>query len=888
MITFSELSSENRFSIANILHNHEYYFAHTSIGKKKETLHEHISLVKHYALRIISVHGIEYVIDNMSKKIADSLGLDNGERFTEMVKRLFLQVIVLHDAGKVNENFQREKMNNSHFPKNILNSIESDHSLLSAIIFLAESFAQIEHLKHKCSPKEMNIHLLLTMSFAEAIRQHHQSLRKMNETLFTRKGDGIDITYLLSYLNLFESLNHYKDKVQSIVKKEIDWKNKLSDMYGNEIDIQLFILVKLCFSILTAADYLATNEYCIGLKVNDFGIIDKELKDTLYKRINEKHDYFHQQNKKNSSELNTLRLQISDSARIELLKNIEHNTFYLEAPTGSGKTHTSLILASEVLKNRPEINKMVYVFPFTTLATQTFSTIEEIFKLSEGEVAEIHSKAPFYTKRSNTEETDARYGTERKAYLDSLFSHFPISLMTHVRFFNALSSHNKEMNYLLHRLCNSVVIIDEIQSYPVDMWDSLSYFMRSYAKSLNIVFIVMSATLPKIGKLIIDTDSENDPFIPLLHDTSYFYGRESFSKRVRFNYELLETEKISIENLLLEVAQRVHSFILPHSDNKKVMVEFLTIASAARFYEMAQTSEDFQTFDILLLTGTVLEPRRKQIIKKLKSNTINKNILLVCTQVVEAGVDIDMDLGFKDISILDSEEQCAGRINRNATKKDCLLYLFRTGDAEKVYKGDLRSTNKAFKDNGKEWLEKKDFNSLYDGVLRDLKRDNSNDLMQTTFKEVHKAIYELDFPCVHTKMQLIKDDSVPVFVPLELKKTYFSTNEQQIIADCIDDDFVLGELVWSLYSDCITGTNKNFQSFTDRSASLKKLSSVLSKFTFNVNKRIARELAVYTDGGNKDDYTMYGYLYLQHYKQNSVYTFERGLHYNVSKDSNFL
>lgn len=65
--------------------------------------------------------------------------------------------------------------------------------------------------------------------------------------------------------------------------------------------------------------------------------------------------------------------------------------------------------------------------------------------------------------------------------------------------------------------------------------------------------------------------------------------------------------------------------------------------------------------EVFLLSGTILEPRRREIINELKNPlSRKKNILLITTQVVEAGVDIDMDLGFKNISLIDSDEQLAG------------------------------------------------------------------------------------------------------------------------------------------------------------------------------------------------------------------------------------
>lgn len=52
----------------------------------------------------------------------------------------------------------------------------------------------------------------------------------------------------------------------------------------------------------------------------------------------------------------------------------------------------------------------------------------------------------------------------------------------------------------------------------------------------------------------------------------------------------------------------------------------------------------------------------------------DKAVILVATQVVEAGIDIDMDIGYKDISKLDSEEQFIGRINRNFKRKGVVYF----------------------------------------------------------------------------------------------------------------------------------------------------------------------------------------------------------------------
>ena len=56
--------------------------------------------------------------------------------------------------------------------------------------------------------------------------------------------------------------------------------------------------------------------------------------------------------------------------------------------------------------------------------------------------------------------------------------------------------------------------------------------------------------------------------------------------------------------------------------------------------------------DVEYMSGEDSIIERSRILHRIKE--IRRGIILVATQVVEAGVDIDMDIGYKDISKLDS------------------------------------------------------------------------------------------------------------------------------------------------------------------------------------------------------------------------------------------
>src|SRR5699024_9053851 len=239
------------------------------------------------------------------------------------------------------------------------------------------------------------------------------------------------------------------------------------------------------------------------VKTSDYLDVEKTEKNynkAVYEKL-ENPDIVHEKPSEISGKnLNKLRQAMAVETVQNFRKNPDENLFYIEAPTGGCKTNLSLLTVLEILNaNKGKINKVFYVFPFTTLITQSFKNIKETFGLSDQDVVQLHSKAGFQEKYPEKE--DDKYGNKKINYIQHLFANFPFSLLTHVRFFEILKTNEKETNYLLHRLANSVVVIDELQSYPPKHWDKIIYFVKKYARSFNIKFIVMSATLPKIDKL---------------------------------------------------------------------------------------------------------------------------------------------------------------------------------------------------------------------------------------------------------------------------------------------------------------------------------------------------------------------------------------------------
>jgi len=808
LLKFSQIIKSDFFDFKILVKDIDDYLAHLSKDNlESELLLTHSNLVIKYSIKIIEENKIENNIDKIIQTSTKNKTIQND------MKLLYLKAIYWHDIGKINENFQKDKMSNNDF-ENIENGISSKHSILSAYLYLLSCFNYINK-SHQNSKDRIEL-ISICIYFSLTLWRHHTGLYSSCKE-FLNGSEGVKICNNLYEYALKLNLNIDK-KIHNVVMDNLvegDLKNNLAK---NE---NYYLLSKSLFSLLIISDYYATAQFMNygnrdDLVYDDFGLIDEKFSDKIYnifyrkqflKDIKTKTDNdfksfkILEEETPSRENLNELRNKLFVEVKNNLKKALEkkQNLFYIEAPTGAGKTNLSIMSAVEILKEDTTINKIFYVFPFTTLITQTYDSIKNILNLDNNEIVQLHSKAKYNDK--NEVEKDGVYGDEKTNFLDNQFMNYPITLFSHVKFFNILTGVSKDDNYIFHRLANSIVIIDEIQTYSPDLWSSIVYMLDSFAKKFNIKFIVMSATLPKIGNIL---NESNNKFVSLVSNKQKYFSNPNFGERV----------KIFIEKKKYKEPKSIYGRVLAESKdyqkivkNKKVktIIEFITKKGADEFYQEAtEKNKDF--FDeIFILSGTILEPRRREIIDFLK-NEKDKNVLLVTTQVVEAGVDIDMDIGLKERSLVDSDEQLAGRINRNSSKENNKLFLFEMENpkAKYVYKGDRRLKVTVDED----VLKTKNFDIYYDQVIANIKKSNDIPLIEGLDSYIDH-IKNLRFSESHIK--IIDMESVSVFVPWN----------------------TMAQLYWNAYKSLVQ--NKELD-FTSKKIRIKKLSSKLSKYTFSLAK----------------------------------------------------
>jgi len=878
------------------------YWAHrpknNNTNASPETLEEHIELVIRYFNHLIEHHQLDVILDKLILSLFEKVNNQTGD----YAKLLFVNTIVFHDYGKINERFQTDKMNNVQFkdstPKESF--IGTTHAALGAFIYLSK------HLNEIVTQHQSNLVLItVCIHLSYSIFKHH-SKRFDDDCIHTLGFAGLRATYHFDEVRAFLStyLQAYRFDVNLSIIKHIGDNNFLK-YYLPQKTVNPFSLYALCrlnFSLLTAADYLATNEYKNRLPITHFGVLSKERIDELYlhasqnewlNKAEEKRNYnkvvfehidnHELQNPQipNGDNLNVLRQEMAIEMLCNIRKNYQSNLFYIEAPTGGGKTNLSALAVLELLKRyRGLYNKVFYVFPFTTLITQTYKSLKETLGLKDEEMVELHSNAGM---KANENKEDDEYGEKKLNYVNNLFINFPFAFLSHIRFFDVLKTNEKEANYLLHRLANSIVVIDELQSYNPQHWDKVIYFIKQYADKFNIKFILMSATLPKLHRLDVIKDYVQD-FIYLLPDAKkQYFNNPNFARRVSFNFDLFDRKDLELRDLAEKLIEESQSYSAKDYGKTKpsgsvfAIIEFIFKKTATAFYQIIKTISFFD--EIFVLSGTILEHRRRQIINFLKNKSNRrKKILLITTQVVEAGVDIDMDLGFKDRSLVDSDEQLAGRINRNVNKQGCTLFLFNYNKEAVIYAKDkrLELTRKYItQDQYSDILKNKDFDKLYDLVLNDRNEWNSKS-MAANFSDYENKIRCLKFESVHKEFKLIDQNNISCFVPIDIpieidgvidgqKERIFSAMELDFLSKYYvfpnADAKIEGKKVFDIYLDLIN----NRQEFIQQKTYEKILQGVMSKYVFSLfaTPKIEQKIILFSD----EEKSEFGYKYIERWHE---------------------
>lgn len=813
------------FSIEKYVIDEYKILAHRADGKNSEILTTHLELTMKYFKKIYEDKNLKIVFDKLADKF-----LGENESIKKFWNEMIVNTIYMHDIGKLNINFQIDKMKNEIFKRVPLYQSKR-HSDLSARIYLDYFGKKLLDLysENKVDDEIAFKCLVFIVINYYIISKHHSSIKSLREDFY--KEGGIAATPE-KFKELLEEVNNYCPNLKILIKDNAElfgvleslnkenWSNSIETKDWESVDY--YIYTKLLYSLLVSSDFYATSEYSSGKPIESLNLltnIDEYISvfnnTDIYKGIK-----LHQKTGKifSKDNINYYRSEMFLEAEQNLGKNIKENILFLEAPTGSGKTITSINLALKLLEKNRELNKIFYIFPFNTLVEQTNASLREIFQGSflEENISVINSITPI--KEVENEDGRAQIDYER-SLLNRQFIHSPIVLTTHVHFFENLFGIDRESSFALPHLANSVVIMDEIQSYKNKIWKEIIIFLKKYAEILNIKIIIMSATLPNLSFLL-----NSEAQIPsLVINKEKYYRNPIFKDRVSLDFSLLEKEYEKEE-----LFDQIEKIILEKYRDKKVVVEFIKKSSAFDFYKRLVEKNEDSKEDIFLITGDDNKAERKKIIKEAKDKK-RKSMILVATQVIEAGVDIDMDIGFKNISILDADEQFLGRINRSCKKKNCKVYFFKLDDGGKIYKSDVRIQDRftLMNEEMREILKSKNFSEYYSKILEVLD-DFSNKEDEENIENFRKnKVVQLNFEEINKRLKLITDE-------MKTKMIFFSRNIK------IEGEEIEGNKVWKEFKEVFLN---NEIGYAERRVKLSKVMEKVDLFSYNIPKEMTYRLS---------------------------------------------
>lgn len=804
--------------IEDIIVKPELFYAHCDRGngKNPEILKEHVDRCYHYFEELWEHKNFKAVFENFQKELAPELS-DEG---IKLFYSLIVNVIIFHDCGKINPRFQSIKMKNTLKKWTAIDCLDgTKHSILSAAIYFDYFYEKIQESLLSKDEKNM-IHVFMLVN-AYVISRHHGNLSRFEEFLEEFQPNR-QLADIFSCMNQGDFTEVYHGPFCKRDRHMMNMPRQNTRIYHSFLEKQsshagLYTYIRFLFSVLVSCDYYATSEYDNGIQMSAFGTIENTEFATQYEQ-SERVKQIRRLNPEScvddKKDINILRNRMFYEAEQTLLKNKDTNIAFIEAPTGAGKSNLAMNCSLKLLDKN--INKIFYVYPFNTLVEQNYDTLEKIYGQTDifKSIAVINSITPIllngtrkFWENLDKEENEKFY---QKALLDRQFLNYPFILTTHVNLFQIMFGCEREAAISFYQLAGSVVVLDEIQSYKNVLWTEIMMFLQCYSRLLNMKIIIMSATLPKLDMLT----GNHEKVVNLIENPEKYFQDARFKKRVALSYELLYPDKkTEMEELYAHVLGQAQK-------GRKILMEFITKTSAEMFYHMLAESgrEDLQVF---CMTGDDNQIDRKRILREMDTADQGKAVILVATQVVEAGIDIDMDIGYKDISKLDSEEQFIGRINRNFKRKG-VVYFFDMDNESGIYKEDYR-VDTAYtlrKDEMKQLLADKNFGKYYDYILKGIRKYRNDRKNENGIEAFVDNVKKLDFVWISQKMKLIdKNDDWKMSV-------YFAREITTDTGEIID-----GKQVWERYRELLSDMTMNY---AKKQILLSEVKSKMSYFIYQI------------------------------------------------------
>lgn len=563
-----------------------------------------------------------------------------------------------HDFGKATSFFQQYIVAEETAQTRLRQKPETHHGLLSAIFthWLLQEYLQQIKSENPLAP-------FLPFLFFLMVKRHHGNLTNPLESeLFSSQFDCLprqlehldwdEIQALVDYLNetltCNFSLETFPREIESYVKAV--FKNPIKGIRGTfgrkyPATPENYVRFQFFYSLLLQAD---KESVAFETTVRKRAEIDP-LVVIQYKQAN------FGVPKTPMDELREIIFQ--DAQTVASQVDLNQKLFSLNVPTGTGKTLTALSVALTLrdrLANEQNLaSRIIYALPFTSIIDQNYDVFQQVLQNPGSDVLLKHHYLSEIAYHRNQSENDDEYDTDQAHFLIETWES-EIVVTTFVQLFHTLLTNQNSALKKLHKLANAIILLDEVQTIPIKYWLLVRQIFHALATVLNARVILITATQPRIF--------EPRHLVELVPEKqSYFQQLD----RVNLQFHPAPLELPNFNDFLLqEVCQSGESFLIVLN----------TVAASIAVFRFLQEHAVEINARLFYLSTNIVPRDRLQRIQEIKAENGKK--IIVSTQLIEAGVDLDVENVWRDFGPLDSINQVCGRCNRHGTGKPGQVKIF--------------------------------------------------------------------------------------------------------------------------------------------------------------------------------------------------------------------
>lgn len=369
------------------------------------------------------------------------------------------------------------------------------------------------------------------------------------------------------------------------------------------------------------------------------------------------------------------------------------------APTGSGKTEAALLWALKQVE-QGTVSKILYLLPTMVTANSLHKRMTDFFRRSDHPVGLTHSLADLVTRQEEEKESTGEEEARRTGLLFERHFLTPVTVGTVDQLLTTLF-HTGRWPLKTFAAMNAAIILDEVHAYDPYTTGLIFKAIEQLGRS-GAPIMVMSATMPNSLVEALEDVLENSGPVKVVQD------RELLDIS-RSRYRVVDSD-------LLEVLDEIEKTV---ASGKRTLVVVNTVK---RCQELAQLLKSLNP--VCYHSKFILRDRERKEHRILMESPA----LVVATQVVEVALDIDFDVLFTECAPPDALAQRAGRVNRKRERSGEVVILRPGPGSERIYFDDTRT-------------EQPPEDALLERSFRAFMEMNGEDLTEQDLLDVMERVY---------------------------------------------------------------------------------------------------------------------------------------------------